>query len=763
MWQNRGGPPVRGEYGEAEILLKSGAIPLKQRPYQMSGERRAAWVTLTDQLIAEGKLEPGRGPWNSPSFPVPKKKPGTWRLVVDFRALNEATITDSHPLPRIGEILQRQGKYKMWSVLDMKDGYHQVPLRREHRDLTCMSTPRGTMRWKVLVMGLKNGNAIFQRVMEEVLRDIDCADPYVDDIIVGSTGETEEELLINHEKDLRKVLETLKEAKLVADPKKTHLFVREVEFCGHILREGQRFPSPGKLMPIQKWQLPQTLTQLRGFLGLCNYYEEYVEGYAQLAWKLMEKLKVRGPDAKAGSQIRLEWNQEEIEAFNALKAKLAHGLSLHQVKPDNPFQLRTDASQTAVGAVLKQEHKEKWVPVCFFSRKLTSSQLNWTPRDKEGYAIVASLVKFAGWIGTTYVEVITDHKTLESWYKEYVETPSGPTGRRARWHEIFSQFTLNVGYQPGHTNLEADAMTRWAYPASEERQDVCQHGTANSAEMVKEMIRQENEEARKIDGWEKSPDEWEDEMEINAIKRRKSDECYRLTNEMRMRALEEIGVPKSWITMDLFANGKNATEKLFVNAKMDAFTYDWSQLMEHSDEVLWANPPFSMLDKVITKIILEPCKVVLVTPEWKDSRWWKPLDQITVARTYLPCDVGIYISDNKDDVLPHPAWRTAISLVDTTKWKGKLFGNDLEKWVTAKSKRKNLQDLKGEFLANKNDIMVSTRSGLQTETENDEEIIMENDVPDEIATSSCHDDGASGGVSAPIRPDPPWHLNSGLK
>ena len=85
------------------------------------------------------------------------------------------------------------------------------------------------------------------------------------------------------------------------------MFVGEVEFCGHILKEGQRFPSPGKLKALQKWELPKTLTELRGFLGFCNYYEEYVPEYAMKAWILMEKLKVKGPDAKAGSKLKLEW------------------------------------------------------------------------------------------------------------------------------------------------------------------------------------------------------------------------------------------------------------------------------------------------------------------------------------------------------------------------------------------------------------------------------------------------------------------------
>ena len=187
-------------------------------------------MKLTDDTIKTEKIEPGVSPWNSPSFPVPKKKPGEYRLVEDFRRLNDATVDDAHPLPRIEDILQRQGVFKIWSVLDLKDGYHQMPLKPEHRYPTAMSTPQGTYQWKVLVMGLKNGNAMFQRMMEWVLRDLENADPYVDDVIVGSTGNTEAELMINHERDVRAVLETLKKYQLVVDPRKASLLMREVEF-----------------------------------------------------------------------------------------------------------------------------------------------------------------------------------------------------------------------------------------------------------------------------------------------------------------------------------------------------------------------------------------------------------------------------------------------------------------------------------------------------------------------------------------------------
>ena len=156
-----GPPPVRGPHGEATIELKPNATPAKQRMYQIHGPRGEAWGRMIDQLVAEGKLEDSVSAWSSPSFPVPKKKPGDYRFVVDYRRLNEATVTDGHPLPRIDDILQRQSRFRIWSVLDMKDGFHQVPLKKEHRHLTAMSTPRGTKQWTVLVMGLKNGGAIF--------------------------------------------------------------------------------------------------------------------------------------------------------------------------------------------------------------------------------------------------------------------------------------------------------------------------------------------------------------------------------------------------------------------------------------------------------------------------------------------------------------------------------------------------------------------------------------------------------------------------
>jgi hypothetical protein len=494
--------PIRGPFGEATIELKPGVSPVKQRPFHLVGERREALAKLVEEFERDGKLEPGKSAWCSPAFPVPKKTPGQYRMVVDYRAVNDATITDAHPLPRIEDILIRQGGNKMWSVLDMKDGYHQIPLKPEHRHITCMATPRGVMQWKVLVMGLKNGGAIFQRVMEGILGDIDGVDVYIDDVIIGSTGDTRDQIIANHEALVRRVLDRLAESKMIVEPRKCHWFAEEVEFCGHLLREGRREPAPGKLLSLQKWELPRTVTQLRGFLGLANYYSAYVPSYADFAGPLMSKLQLNREDGKKGSTKALVWKDSEIESFHQLKAKLAEHLELFQCEPDKPFVMHTDASDKAIGAVLEQYRvvngETRLVPVAFFSRKLAKSQLNWTPREKETYAVVSALRKYAGWIGLQPILILTDHKSLEDWVHEKMDTPSGPAGRRARWHETLSKFDLTVQYMPGRDNIVADALSRFAYPAAKAFQDTSFHGDEEARKAMKKIIAEELQEGRQV-------------------------------------------------------------------------------------------------------------------------------------------------------------------------------------------------------------------------------------------------------------------------
>ena len=166
--------------------------------------------------------------------------------------------------------------------------------------------------------------------------------------------------------------------------------------------------------------------------------------------------------------------------FEELKLQTTRDLMLFHPNSSAPFRLQTDASDFVVGAVLLQECEGKQVPVRFYSRKLTGIQLKWVPWEKEMYAVVAALVKWAVVINFQPVVGLTDHQALHHYLTEHVETPSGPRGRRARWHMLLYQFDLVIQYIPGDTNVVADALSRWAYPANGGRDDATRHGSVEN-------------------------------------------------------------------------------------------------------------------------------------------------------------------------------------------------------------------------------------------------------------------------------------------
>ena len=159
-------PPIRGPFGQAKIELIPGARPKRHRSFKMVGEREAALKEIIEEYVERGWLEPSFSEWGSPCFVVPKRTPGDCRLVVDYRSLNEVTLQDSYELPLISEMLQKQQAKRMFTVLDMKKGYHQMPLDPMSRPYTAMATHMGLWQWRVMPMGAKNGNAAFQRMME---------------------------------------------------------------------------------------------------------------------------------------------------------------------------------------------------------------------------------------------------------------------------------------------------------------------------------------------------------------------------------------------------------------------------------------------------------------------------------------------------------------------------------------------------------------------------------------------------------------------
>ena len=282
-------------------------------------------------------------------------------MVVDFRILNAKTQADSQPLPVIEEKIVKGAKGKLFSVLDLWHGFHQLPVAKSSRPLACRCSPDGPIQWTVMLMGLKDAPSFFQRRMDKVFfsehRELrEFVSVYIDDILVATVGDglTEQELVDLHEKQLIIVLDIPDKNQLFRGPKEGILFLETVECCGSLLQNGTRQLSAGKLPAIQKWKRPETIWAL----GCCNSYQTFVKDYAKYAGPLTHLLSVCREAGRAGSKVRVHWTHECDEAFVRLKAALCEVATLHVSEFDRPLYITTDASKFAVWAVLEQQDLE---------------------------------------------------------------------------------------------------------------------------------------------------------------------------------------------------------------------------------------------------------------------------------------------------------------------------------------------------------------------------------------------------------------------
>ena len=239
--------------------------------------------------------------------------------------------------------------------------------------------------------------------------------------------------------------------------------------------------------------------ELRRFLGCCIFYHTFLPNYAKFAASLPELLKVGGDAGNAGSKLRVKWTDGFQEAFHCLKAALCKVATLLVPKCDKLFYIRTDASRYAIKAVLEHinEDTSDHYPLAFLSLRLAPRQVQQSPCEQQTYAIICALKKSPSWDGTNRVEVRRNHRFLEYAAANRIHTVLGPAGRRARWHEFLSLFDLHVSYFPGKHNTVADALTRWAYPASEGLQSANIHDMDQDRHVIIEWDQQESNLVRR--------------------------------------------------------------------------------------------------------------------------------------------------------------------------------------------------------------------------------------------------------------------------
>lgn len=292
---------------EHDIQLNNPS-PVALRPYPYPPEKQRYINDMVREMEEQGLVEPSISPWSSPVV-LAKKKDGSFRLCVDYRRLNDATISDAQPMGNLHEMVRGMKGARVFTTLDLKSGYWQLSLKPEARKYTAFRTQRGLFQFRVLPFGLKNSPATFVRLMGEVLKGLigDFVEVYLDDIVIYSY-DLEEHLI-----HIEKVVERLHRSGLTCHPKKCHFGQSQISFLGHIVDADGIDKQPEKLEAILNHPLPKNVRTLRKFLGVCNWYNQFVHNYADIINPLTNLLK---------KGVRWRWSKVEQESFDIIRQKL---------------------------------------------------------------------------------------------------------------------------------------------------------------------------------------------------------------------------------------------------------------------------------------------------------------------------------------------------------------------------------------------------------------------------------------------------------
>jgi hypothetical protein len=299
-------PPVKHTVQHAIVTT---GRPVTSKFRRLDAGKLAAAKAEFLQLEKEGIVSRSSSSWASPLHMVPKKD-GTWRPCGDYRQLNAATVPDKYPVPNIADMAAKLSGCSMFTKLDLRKGYYQIPVAAEDVQKTAVITPFSLFQFHRMPFGLRNAGQSFQRLMDSITADLPAAFAYLDDVLVASQP-------ADHEQAVRQVLQRLKENGLVLNLDKCEFAKEEIDFLGHRVTAAGVTPLVSHVKAVQEFPPPEDKQSLQRFLGLVNFYRRFLPGAAGVLKPLTDAL--RGP---GGKRRRLQWTAEMAAAFQAVKDAL---------------------------------------------------------------------------------------------------------------------------------------------------------------------------------------------------------------------------------------------------------------------------------------------------------------------------------------------------------------------------------------------------------------------------------------------------------
>lgn len=438
-------PTLKLCHSEVEHHIQTNGPPLYAKSRPLPPHKYKAAKAEFEAMIEQGICRPSKSPWASPIHLV-LKKDGKYRVCGDYRRLNTVTVPDRYPIPRLHDFTYNLLGKKYYSIVDLKKAYYQVRTREEDIQKTAVITPFGLFEFPRMCFGLRNAGQTFQRHIDNVLRGLPVF-PFVDDILVAS--ETEEQ----HRRELEEVFRRLNDHGLQLNVAKCTFGQQTLSYLGYTITTDGIKPTNEKVEAIKTYPRPETIQQLRRFLGMINFYRENIPHAAEYQKELNFYLK----DSKKNDKTKITWSETAIQAFEKCKDDITNAVLLSYPSSTLPFVLMTDASDTCAGAVLQQKIQGRWRPLGFYSKKFSDAQRKYSTYDRELTSIYMAVRHFRRTIEGRDVTILTDHKplttALRANYKD--ETP-----RRTRYLEYISQFVTDIKHVSGKDNCVADAMSR---------------------------------------------------------------------------------------------------------------------------------------------------------------------------------------------------------------------------------------------------------------------------------------------------------------